>query len=141
VTSIHTDTFLPHPPQKVWRALTHPDLLAAWLMPNDFRLELGHRFHFRTEPVPGEGFDGVVHCQVLEIEPPRLLRISWTAGTGLDTTVTWQLVEEGRGTRLLLAHEGFDDTDPAQQVAQRILGGGWRGHLAQRLQDVLATKP
>ncbi|MEV0732194.1 SRPBCC domain-containing protein [Polymorphospora sp. NPDC050346] len=135
---IRTDAFLPHPPEKVWRALTDPDLLAAWLMPNTFEPRVGHRFTFRTDPVPATGFDGVVHCRVLALEPPRLLRISW-AGGSLDTTVTWRLAAEGRGTRLFLTHEGFDDTDPAQQLTWRILGGGWRGQLARRLAATLAT--
>jgi uncharacterized protein YndB with AHSA1/START domain len=34
--AIRTDSFFPHPPEKVWRALTDPELLASWLMPNDF---------------------------------------------------------------------------------------------------------
>jgi uncharacterized protein YndB with AHSA1/START domain len=140
-TTIRTDTFLPHSLDAVWRALTDPDLLAAWLMPNDFRPQVGHRFAFRTDPVPSQGFDGVVRCQVLELQPLRLLRISWAGGPGLDTTVTWELVAEGRGTRLFLTHDGFDDTDPQQQAVQRILGGGWRGHLARRLKQTLAAQP
>jgi uncharacterized protein YndB with AHSA1/START domain len=138
--AIRTDAFLPHPPEKVWRALTQSDLLAAWLMPNDFEPRVGHRFTFTTDPVPAAGFDGVVHCQVLELEPPRRLRISW-AGGGLDTTVTWDLVSEGHGTRLLLSHEGFDENDPGQQATMRILGGGWSGHLARRLGQTLAGEP
>jgi uncharacterized protein YndB with AHSA1/START domain len=137
-SDIRTDAFLPHPPEKVWRALTDPELLAAWLMPNDFVARVGHRFTFRTQPVPAQGFDGVVHCEVLSLEPPELLRISWLGGRGLDTVVTWRLVPEGRGTRLFLSHEGFDETDPQQQATRRILGGGWRGHLARRLEETLA---
>jgi uncharacterized protein YndB with AHSA1/START domain len=91
--AIRTDSFFPHPPEKVRRALTDPGL-----------------------------------------------RISW-AGGGLDTTVTWDLVPEGRGTRLLLSHEGFDGGDPAQQATMRILGGGWTGHLARRLEHTLASQP
>ena len=85
--AIETDAFLAHPPARVWRVLTDPDLLASWLMPNDLRAEVGHRFTFPTDPLPGQGFDGIVHCQVLALEQPRLLRISWVAG-GIDTTVT-----------------------------------------------------
>ena len=51
--SIRTATFFPHPPDKVWRALTDPELLGAWLMPNDFQARVGHRFTFRTDPVQG----------------------------------------------------------------------------------------
>jgi uncharacterized protein YndB with AHSA1/START domain len=138
LAAIRLDEFLPHPPERVWRALTDPDRLARWLMPNDFRPEVGHRFTFRTAPVPGSGFDGVVACEVLAVEPERLLRISWTGGGLRWTTVTWRLVAEGRGTRLFLDHEGFDPTDPAQVNALRVLGGGWRTHLMRRLEAVLS---
>jgi uncharacterized protein YndB with AHSA1/START domain len=104
-SAIHADAFLPHPPEKVWRALTDPELLASWLMPNDFQPRLGHRFTFRTQAVPAHGFDGIVHCRVLDLVLLERLRISWTGG-GIDTTVTWQLTPEGAGTRLFLDHEG-----------------------------------
>jgi uncharacterized protein YndB with AHSA1/START domain len=51
----------------------------------------GDAFTFRTEPVPGHGFDGVVHCEVLALQPPRLIRFSWRSDI-LDTVVTWSLV-------------------------------------------------
>lgn len=137
-TAIETDTFLPHPREKVWRALTDPVTLAAWLMPNDFEPRVGHRFAFSAEPVPGQGFDGVVRCEVLALQAPELMRISW-ASSGLDTTVTWRLVAEGTGTRLFLTHDGFDETDPRQEAVRRILGGGWRGHLVRRLEETLAA--
>jgi len=140
MSDIRTDAFLAHPPQKVWRALTDPGLLEAWLMPNDFAPRVGHRFTFRTEPVPAQGFDGVIRCEVLDLRPPELLRISW-ASSGIDTTVTWELAAEGRGTRLFLTHEGFDETDPRQQAVRRLLDGGWRSHVVRRLEAVLAHEP
>ncbi|MBI3180524.1 MAG: SRPBCC domain-containing protein [Myxococcales bacterium] len=69
---------LPHPPAKVWRALTEPELLAKWLMANDLRLAVGHRFTLKQEPTPW--WDGMVHCEVLEIEPPKRIRTSWRRG-------------------------------------------------------------
>jgi uncharacterized protein YndB with AHSA1/START domain len=135
--TIRVDEFLAHPPARVWRALTDPVLLAKWLMPNDFRPEVGHRFTFLTDPRPNVGFDGVVHCEVLVVEPERLLRIGWRGGT-LDTTVTWTLASEGRGTRLFLEHDGFDPDDPAQQSTRRILDGGWRSNVIAALRAALA---
>ncbi|MFI7415899.1 SRPBCC domain-containing protein [Nonomuraea sp. NPDC049684] len=128
-TAIRLDEFLKHPPAKVWRALTDPELMARWLMPNDFRLEVGHRFTFTTQPRKAVGFDGRVHCQVLEFEAEKLLRISWSDRKQADWTVTWRLVPEGRGTRLFLDHEGFDPDDPTQQLSRRIMGGGWPRHF------------
>jgi uncharacterized protein YndB with AHSA1/START domain len=135
--TINVDQFLAHSPAKVWRALTDADLLARWLMPNDFRPIVGHRFTFRTQPRPQQDFDGVVHCEVLDLEPEQLLRIAWRGGR-LDSTVTWTLKPEGRGTRLFLEHTGFDPGDPTQRAAYTIMGGGWRSHVLAALDRLLA---
>ncbi|MDN3356197.1 SRPBCC domain-containing protein [Actinomadura sp. DC4] len=129
--TIRVDEFLPHPPAAVWRALTEPDLLARWLMPNDFRLEVGHRFLFQGTPLPKAGFGGTGHSEVLGFEPERMLKISWCAApsdeSGLDSTVTFTLEPEGEGTRLFLEHDGFDPDDPYQAYSRRFMGGGWPG--------------
>lgn len=135
-TAIRLDEFLAHPPAKVWRALTEPELVARWLMPGDIRAEAGHRFTFTTEPVEQAGFAGIVYCQVLEVEPEKLLKLSWSDGR-VDWTVTWRLEPEGRGTRLFLDHEGFDPDDPRQQMSRRILGGGWRT-MPRKIAEVAA---
>ncbi|GGO71461.1 SRPBCC family protein [Nonomuraea cavernae] len=137
--AIRLDQFLAHPPAKVWRALTDSGLLTRWLMPNDFRPEVGHRFTFTTQPKKQVGFDGIVHCQVLELEPEKLLRISWSDGKSADWTVTWRLEPEGRGTRLFLDHEGFDPDDELQQLSRRIMGGGWRSSHFRAIATVLDT--
>ncbi|MGK5741648.1 SRPBCC family protein [Micromonospora sp. URMC 103] len=138
--TVSVDQFLPHPPAKVWRALTDPDLIARWLMPTDFVPVVGHRFTFRTTPRPDRGFDGTVHCEVLDLDPPHRLRWSWRGG-GLDTVVAWTLVAEGRGTRLLLEHSGFDPDDPLQRRTRDLLGGGWRSHVLRRLTETLRETP
>lgn len=141
LTAIELDEFLPHPPAKVWRALTEPALIAAWLMENDFEPVVGHRYTMRGIPVPAVGFSGVVTSEVLEIDPGRLLRISWrdaNAGNDLNSTVTWTLVPEGTGTRLFLVHEGFDPDEPSHVIAHRIMGGGWRGQILKKLTESLA---
>jgi uncharacterized protein YndB with AHSA1/START domain len=138
--TIRVDEFLPHPPAHVWRALTDPVLLAKWLMPNDFRPVVGHRFTFLTDPRPNVDFDGVVHCEVLVVEPESLLRISWRGGS-LDSTVTWTLESEGRGTRLFLEHDGFDPDDPTQQFSRQIMGSGWRSHVLAALRAALVDQP
>lgn len=142
LTAIELDEFLPHPPAKVWRALTEPDLVAAWLMENDFEPVVGHRYTMRGTPVPAVGFSGRVASEVLEIDPGRLLRISWRdaeAGNDLDSTVTWTLVPEGAGTRLFLVHEGFDPEEPSHVTAHRIMGGGWRGQILKKLTETVAA--
>lgn len=143
LTRIEVDQYFPHPPSKLWRALTTPDLMAQWLMPNDFEPVVGHRFAFRGRPVAQTGFSGQIACQVLDLVPHKRLRISWTDADntddsgGMATTVTWTLQPEGRGTRLFLEHAGFDLDDPTQQLARKFMNGGWRSHVLRRLSDLL----
>ncbi len=129
--SIKLDEFLPHPPEKVWRALTEPEMIGRWLMPNDFKLEVGHRFTFQGTPIPAAGFGGTGHSEVLAFEEGRMLRIAWRAApedpSTLNSTVTFTLEREGSGTRLFLVHDGFDTDDPYQLASRRMLGGGWPG--------------
>src|SRR5579859_4879556 len=120
--SITHDLYFPHAPERVWRALTNADALAAWLMPNDFELRVGHQFTFRTNPMPALNFDGVCHCEVTACEPPRLLAYTWQGGA-LHTLVTYRLEPEGDGARLRFEHSGFDLSDPAQEAAYRGLQG------------------
>ena len=68
----------PHPPEKVWRALTDAQAMSEWLMPNDFEPRVRHRFTFRTDPAPG--FDGIVHCEVRELTQHERLSFTWVGG-------------------------------------------------------------
>ncbi len=128
--TIRVDAFLPHPPAKVWKALTDSELMARWLMPNDFKLEVGHTFTFQGRPIPEAGFGGVGHSEVLAFETEKMLRIGWCAApedeSALDSTVTFTLEPEGTGTRLFLLHDGFDPDDAYQVAARRFMGGGWK---------------
>jgi uncharacterized protein YndB with AHSA1/START domain len=66
----------PHPPQRVWQALTSSEALATWLMPNDFKPVVGHRFTLQARPRPLLGFNNIVRCEVIELDPPR--RMTWS---------------------------------------------------------------
>ena len=118
---------LPHPPEKVWRALTQPHLIAEWLMKNDFQPVVGHHFDLSADW-------GAVHCEVLEIEPNKRLAYGWAA-YGLETVVTWTLQPTDTGTRLIMEQSGFPpDNDQAYYGAQH----GWQNFFA-KLEQVLAT--
>jgi uncharacterized protein YndB with AHSA1/START domain len=109
----------------VWRALTEPELLAKWLMRNDIRPDVGHRFTFQTDPAPG--FDGIVHCEIIEARPFSRLVYSWRGGP-INTVVTWTLnpLVSG-GTHLLLEQVGFS---PEPGLAYDMLNSGWREKAA-----------
>ena len=139
LTRIEVDQYFPHPPAKLWRALTVPELMAQWLMPNDFQPVVGHRFTLQAHPVAQTGFSGQITCQVLELTPSKRLRISWADANNPDgtaTEVTWTLQPEGKGTRLFLEHSGFAPDDPTQQLARRFMAGGWRTHVLRRLAEI-----
>lgn len=122
----------PHPPSLVWRALTEPDLIEHWLMATDFRAEVGAEFQFRADPQPG--WDGVVNCRVLEVEPERRLRYTWVGGP-LDTEVAFTLTRTDQGTRLRVEHSGFDGFKP--MLVSFIMGAGWGRMYNKALPGVL----
>ncbi|MEM9381050.1 MAG: SRPBCC domain-containing protein [Planctomycetota bacterium] len=129
---VRVERTYPHPPEHVWRALTEPELLARWLMPNDFEPRVGHRFTFRTDP--GPGFDGIVRCEVLELVEPERLVLSWRGGP-LDTRVQFELRPEGASTRLIMEHTGFRGL--RARLVQRILAIGCRTLYGRRLPALL----
>ncbi|TWS94466.1 SRPBCC domain-containing protein [Reyranella sp. CPCC 100927] len=111
--SITVECDLDQPPAQVWRALTEPELLAAWLMPNDIRPAVGDRFVLQGEPDVG----GAIDCEVLAAEPHRLLRYSWRGGEGLDSVVTFELAgTPSGGTHLRIVHNGFATMAPRGTV-------------------------
>ena len=93
--SISFEFDLHHPPEKVWRALTDPVLLAEWLLPVvGFKLEPGAAFTFEAQPQPG--WDGIVNCRLREIEAQKKLSYTWVVGD-INTVVTFTLTPTGGG--------------------------------------------
>jgi uncharacterized protein YndB with AHSA1/START domain len=113
----------PHPPERVWRALTQGSLIKEWLMDNDFQPVVGHKFSFRSTPVPN--WDGVIHSEVLIVEPNKKLSYTW-ATLGLESLVSWTLAPTSTGTLLRMEHSGFaSDQDAAYKGATY----GWRNFI------------
>jgi uncharacterized protein YndB with AHSA1/START domain len=132
---------MPHPPEKIWRALTTSALIAEWLMVNDFQPVLGHRFNFRATSIPNM-WNGVTDCEVLEIEPPRRLVYSWNASgdeaaNGLKSTVTWTLTPADGGTLVRMEHSGFR---PQDEGGRQAMGGGWP-RIVAGLERVAGEQP
>src|SRR5215471_11264361 len=124
--SVVVERDIPFPPEKIWRALTQPHLIEEWLMKNDFKPAVDHRFNLRADW-------GTVDCQVLEVEPNRTLSYTWAA-YGLESVVTWTLIPTGTGTLLRMEQSGFSrDQKQAYHGAKQ----GWNGFFA-RLEQVLA---
>jgi uncharacterized protein YndB with AHSA1/START domain len=132
--AISFEVDLRHSPQKVWRAITDPALLAQWLLPVfEWKLEPGAAFLFKTEPHPP--WDGRVRCQMLAIEPERELRYTWSVGDmELDTVVTFTLTPTATGTRLTLVQSGFQASQKQNWGGARY---GWK-MMSERLVALLA---
>ena len=124
--SVVVEREIAFPPEKIWRALTQPHLIEAWLMKNDFQPVVDHRFNLRADW-------GAVDCQVLSIEPNRTLSYTWAA-MGLESIVTWTLTPTSAGTRLRMEQSGFR---PDQQQAYQGAQYGWPRFFAN-LEQVLA---
>ena len=135
--SISFEFDLQHSPEKVWRALTDPTLLAEWLLPVvGFTLEPGAAFTFRTQPHPG--WDGIVNCQTLAVETHKRLSYTWGVGNmGLDTVVTFTLTPIASGTRLSLVQSGFEPDQKKNFGGARY---GWK-MMGATLVELLARIP
>ncbi|MCB0130312.1 MAG: SRPBCC domain-containing protein [Caldilineaceae bacterium] len=122
---------LRHAPEKVWRALSDPRLLAEWLLPVvGFELEPGAAFTFTAQPQPG--WDGLVHCRLLEFELHRMLSYAWVVGD-IDTVVTFTLTPTTSGTRLSLVQSGFKPDQKQNFAGARY---GWT-MMGKKLVDLL----
>lgn len=129
--SVVVERELPHPPEKLWRALTQPHLIAEWLMKNDFQAVVGHSFRL-------SGDWGGVDCKVLAVEPNRTLSYTWDhphedAAFDLRSVVTFTLTPTDRGTQLRMEQTGFG---PSQKQAYGGARAGWQEFLANLEQVV-----
>ena len=126
--SVVVEREMPFPPEKIWRALTQPQLMEEWLMKSDFLPAVGHRFTLR-------GDWGSVNCQVTSVEPNKTLSYTWGA-YGLGSVVTWTLTPSGKGTHVRLEQSGFG-MDQQQDAYYNGAKAGWPKFFAA-LEQVLA---
>ena len=99
ILTVVVEREFPHPPERIWQALTQPHLIAEWLMRNDFSPHVGHKFTLSADW-------GAVECEVLSAEPMTRLVYSWRT-KDLDSTVTWSLSATKDGTVLRMEQSGF----------------------------------
>lgn len=129
--SVVVERVFPHSPEKLWRALTESALVAQWLLRNDFEPMVGRKFQFRSEPV--QGWDGVIDCKVLVVDPLKQLSYTWSS-MGLDSVVLFTLTQAEEGTHVRMEQSGFR---PDQQQAYGGAKYGWQ-HFFGALERVVA---
>ena len=123
------------PPDKLWRALTQPHLMEAWLMKNDFAPVVGHKFNLRGD------WGGVLDCEVLTLEPNRVLAYRWDfahddPAFNLKSVVTFTLTPTDGGTHLRMEQAGFR---PDQKQAAGGARHGW-AQMFDKLETVLGAE-
>jgi uncharacterized protein YndB with AHSA1/START domain len=133
--SVVVEREMPFPPEKIWRALTQPHLIAEWLMSNDFKPAVGHQFNFRADYLP----NGKLDCEVLAIEPNKTLSYTWgstsdNAAFDVKSVVTFTLTQTPTGTHLRVEQSGFR---PDQKQAYGGAKYGWQQFFG-KLEQVLA---
>lgn len=131
IQEIVVDEIFPHAPETIWKALTTSEMIGRWLMvPTGFEPVAGKRFTYQT--TSGGAWDGVIHCEVLEVIPNERLVYAWKGGhesnvgygATLDTIVTFTLTKVENGTRVRLVHSGF--VMPKNESAYAAMSGGWK---------------
>lgn len=132
--TIRLDVVYPHPPERLWRALTDPRVVSTWLLPTaDLAAVVGQRFRFRRSPAPpGEE---LVYCEVLAADAPRRLSYTWRQA-GLETRITWTVSPAPEGARVQLEHAGFSGVKGIGQSV--LLGSAWQRRLDRTLPKALA---
>lgn len=157
--TIVIERLLPRSRERVWNALTDRTILGKWFMETDFEPEVGRAFTFRMKPQ--RGWDGVTHCEVIELSPMRSIAYTYrgaatgektiacagvrsdavkSAGKGfmtkLDTVLRFTLSDEGPHTRLRLEQSGFEG--PKLVLVSFIMQMGWNRSVLPRLATALA---
>ena len=132
IRSVVVEREIAHSPEKLWRALTQPHLIAEWLMRNDFSPVVGHRFTL-------SGDWGSVECDVLTVEPGKTLTYTWNHAHSdpafdLRSVVSFTLTPTAAGTLLRMEQTGFR---PEQKQAFGGARYGWEQHFTN-LERVLA---
>jgi uncharacterized protein YndB with AHSA1/START domain len=123
IGDIVVEQIYPYPVERVWLALTDSRALADWLMQNDFKPVVGHKFQFRSQPQGN--WNGLVDCEVIEVNEPRSLAYTWKGGTlAKPTTVRYTLEPAEGGTRVRLEHTGFEGPDG--MMLSEMLSNGWK---------------
>ena len=137
--SLRREAFFRHSQEDVWAAITTPEAIAEWLMPNDFKPEVGHKFRLQVDE--NFMFSGISECEVLEVDPPNKLVFNWVivpkdrdAPRHTPMILTWMLSSVDGGTRLVLEQAGLEHISWHYRW---MMSGGWRRYIKSLLPKVL----
>lgn len=127
------------PRERVWRALTEPQLVAQWMGCLRFRPEAGHIFYLQPdrERRAADDVEGAIACRIESVDAPRRLSFSWGFPDAPDTFVDIRLRNIAGGTHVRLVHSGWDQFDDHETEGVRGgLGRAWHSVALPRLRAV-----
>jgi uncharacterized protein YndB with AHSA1/START domain len=144
--SITAELDYAYPIDTVWKALTDSEWLAVWFFPNDIQPLQGHKFTIWGRPI--ERWDGEFQCEVLAVQPPRMIKFRWYGGHEelkafghyMDTVVTWTLSENADGgTHFHFFHEGIGGDTASDGLYDVMVNGSKKvmASLARRIPDLI----
>jgi uncharacterized protein YndB with AHSA1/START domain len=114
--------WLPHPPERVWRALTDSRELSAWLAPASLVPEVGGTF--RLDLGAGLGAERVASGAVVTLDAPHVLELTWNEeGAENDSVVRFEIEPHPKGCLLTLGHHRIP------RAAVPGYGAAWHGSL------------
>jgi uncharacterized protein YndB with AHSA1/START domain len=117
---IHFERRLDHEVERVWRALTEPDEIGAWLALAELDLTEGGRVVLTWQNTDADGNTAVARGTVSALDPPRLLELD----TDIHGRLRWELEPDGDGTALTFTAEVALPEDYELEVL-----AGWHIHL------------
>lgn len=135
-TTLKIQRLLTGPKERVWSYLTDGELRRKWLAAGSLEARAGGDFTFvwRNDDLtypPGKRPEGAseeitMRGQVLAIDPPRSLEISWGEQGG---SVLFELEPRGQNVLLTITHRRLED-----RALRTMIGAGWHMHL-----DIMAA--
>ncbi|MFC6489557.1 SRPBCC family protein [Nitratireductor sp. GCM10026969] len=139
--TVRFERLLPGPIERVWAYLTEPEKRKQWLAGGEMELKAGGEANllfkhseFTDEPAPEQyaemntkGFPS--QHRILDIDPPRMLAMTWPGEDAHESEVVFELFPEGGMVLLVITHKRLADRGEMANVAS-----GWHAHLG-----VLAT--
>jgi uncharacterized protein YndB with AHSA1/START domain len=142
---IVVEEVFPHAPETIWKVLTSGELIRRWLHMPATGFEPVKGKHFTLQTTPAGAWDGIIHCEVLEVMANERLAYAWKGGhegnvgygSRLETVVTFILSRVENGTRLRLVHSGF--VLPKNDTAFTNMGEGWK-KVVQNIDTIAAEQ-
>lgn len=149
VRTIEHEVEYPHPPEKVWRALTEPAQIAKWFpeawgqTKTDFQPIVGTSFRMDAEKK--KGWRGFVVGKVIEAVPHKRLVYTWVGSPQEEaepTHVEWTLEPTANGTRLRFVYKLSPRfTGVMGWLAEKGAGASWRKMMNDALPSLLGRAP